>query len=745
VSTPPLSQPAALGHLRLVPDETPVFETPDELIAAGDAAERQGQRGEARKCYERALYSLGRDGDPSRAAAVLRWIARTYMVDADPDAALDCLEAALAVAQACGDDAGAGHAINVKAGVYWQRGNLDSAEELFLQAREFAHSAGDIKLGAMTSQNLGVIANIRGDLTDALQHYHTSLWHYRTLGMARDVCVALNNLGKLHTGLQQWADAESAYGEAIQVTEAIGDTSASILLHVNVAEMWITRREFESAQKSVETAVRLSSETGDSASLAEIAKLLGIIARESGNYPEAETQFIRGQQLAEARQELLLLADISRERADLHRRQGRNRDALQSLNRAHRLFTQLRAKLDLANIDHSIGSLEDDFLQVVRRWGESIEAKDRYTQGHCVRVADIACAIAAKSGLDQKALFWFRIGALLHDVGKLVVPPEVLNKPGKLTDEEWALMRRHPSAGVEMLAEIDFPWDVRPIIESHHERWDGKGYPHGLTGEEIPLTARILCVADVYDALTSERSYRRALPHDEAMAIMRADVEKAFDPQVFALFEAAVVEYHEQPEGGVPVSGVPTQSDLVLAEVAAYAQSVAAAAETLDDLTGVFNRGTFNTIAKQALDTRRITGRAASLVVIDVDDLKVLNEAHGHLQGDDALRMVARTIRDLSRSSDVVARSGGDEFVVLLPDTPLVHARAVAERMQLAVAEARCVSRTANGEWVPVSVSIGVSTAPIQGETVSQLIAAAKSELAADARRRRAEEAKRSA
>ena len=136
--------------------------------------------------------------------------------------------------------------------------------------------------------------------------------------------------------------------------------------------------------------------------------------------------------------------------------------------------------------------LEDDFINVVERWGESIEAKDRYTQGHCVRVADLSCAIATALGIDEQSLFWFRIGALLHDVGKLVVPSEVLNKPGKLNDEEWALMRSHPTAGVDMLAGIDFPWDVRPIIESHHERWDGKGYPHGLERREHSTQRAIL-------------------------------------------------------------------------------------------------------------------------------------------------------------------------------------------------------------------------------------------------------------
>jgi putative nucleotidyltransferase with HDIG domain len=284
--------------------------------------------------------------------------------------------------------------------------------------------------------------------------------------------------------------------------------------------------------------------TGDGAAVPQATKLLGVTAREAGDLAGAEEHFARAEELAAARHDLLLLAEVARERADLARRLGKNRDVLQQLNRAHRLFEQLRARAELADVDRRLGGLEEQFLLVARRWGESIEAKDRYTQGHCQRVADLACLVAEHAGpaegFDAQAMFWFRIGALLHDVGKIVIPPEVLNKPGKLTDEEWALMRSHTTAGVETLAEVEFPWDVRPIIESHHERWDGRGYPHGLAGEAIPLTARILCVADVYDALTSVRSYKRAFSHAEAMGIMRREVGTMFDPRVFAWFEAVV-------------------------------------------------------------------------------------------------------------------------------------------------------------------------------------------------------------
>ncbi|MFL5576247.1 MAG: HD domain-containing phosphohydrolase, partial [Gemmatimonadaceae bacterium] len=530
------------AHLRLEPPTSAATAVSVEtLVAEAQLAERQGRRTEARALYERAIGVLRSPEQAPLASALLRWVGRTYQEDADAAAALDCHEAALAVAHACGDEAGIGHAVNMQAAVHWQQGRLDEAERLFREARASALRAGEAKLAAMTAQNLGVIANVRGDLPRALEHYEASLAHYRALGLAADVWGALNNLGMLYTDLRRWEAAERAFEEALTIAGALGDLGARVLLEVNQAATWVEQGRFERAREAFERAMELSRQIGDTRFVGEAAKVYGVIARETGDHRQAEEHFARAVKVAEERQDLLLLAETVRERAELRRRQGRNRDTLHDLNRAHRLFQQLHARRDLADVDRRTGRLEQEFLDVVRRWGESIESKDRYTQGHCERVADLACSLARAAGMDDRSLFWFRIGALLHDVGKLVVPTEVLNKPGSLTEEEWALVRSHPRAGVEMLSEVDFPWDVVPIVESHHERWDGAGYPRGLAGEAIPLTARILCIADVYDALTSERSYKRAMSHDEAMRVMRADVGHVFDPSLFARFEQVML------------------------------------------------------------------------------------------------------------------------------------------------------------------------------------------------------------
>ena len=507
------------------------------VIECGQALEHHGQRDDARRLYEQAL-AHGTASTASEAAQLLRLVARTYLHDANYVATVDCATAALAVADQARDEAARGHAINILAIVEWKQGNMDEAERLYLLARESAHRSGEERLAAMTSSNLGIIANVRGEEREARQYYESSLAHARSAGRADQAIAALCNLGQLDTQSGHLDLANRHLREAHELATVIGDRSSLITIELHIAKLRIRQGDLAGARSACDRTRGILEQIGDAREAGEAEYVYGIVARAGGDAVAAEQHFLRAEQIGIDRQDMILQGEIARELSELYRTQGRNRQTLQRLNHAHRLFAQLRARRELADVDRRTAKLENEFLDVVRKWGESIESKDIYTQGHCVRVADLACALWTKvQAGDDTSLFWFRIGALLHDVGKLMIPAEVLNKPGKLSDEEWEMMRGHPSAGVELLADIEFPWDVRPIVESHHERWDGRGYPHGLAGEEIPLTARVLCVADVYDALTSVRSYKRAFTHDEAMEIMRQDVGKQFDP---ALYEAFV-------------------------------------------------------------------------------------------------------------------------------------------------------------------------------------------------------------
>ena len=694
--------------LRLVRDDAGAvpFET---LLDEAQEAELQGRTGEARDLYELALRRLHDAGSGARASDILRWIARSYRADGDLELALEYAEAALAVAEAHGDAGAAGHATNLQAIIHWQQGDLDEAERLYMLARERALEAGEAKLAAMTSQNLGVVANVRGDLEQAARHYEASLEAYRALGLATDVCVALNNLGLLYSQRHQWKEAARSYDEAYRVADVLGDRATCIHVEVNRAEMLVAQGEHAQALAACDRARHIAGQVKEPRALGELQKAYGVVSRELGDHDLAEQHLADARAVAEQRQDLLLLAECLKESAELHRRQGRNRDTLQCLNRAHRLFSQLRARRELVDVGRRMHGLESDFLDVVRRWGESIECKDQYTQGHCERVADLACALAARTGMDEQSLFWFRIGALLHDVGKLVIPPEVLNKSGALTPEEWALMKRHPTAGVEMLADVDFPWDVRPIVESHHERWDGKGYPHGLHGESIPRVARILCIADVYDALTSGRSYKKAMSHDDAMDVMRLQAGTVFDPELFALFEAVVAEH-----GPHATRHVASDEPRVLAHTTVSTQP--------DELTQLPLRGAFNDAAGAALAARAHDERI-SLLVIDVDHFKLVNDTFGHQRGDEVLRAVAQTLQRHLPSSAQLARYGGDEFLALLPHTSAEQALEVAERLRTAVHAIPLVAARATP--IALTISIGVATAPEHGSRVDSLFSSA--------------------
>src|SRR6202040_3136611 len=152
-----------------------------------------------------------------------------------------------------------------------------------------------------------------------------------------------------------------------------------------------------------------------------------------------------------------------------------------------------------------------------------------------------ATEISRELDLPEDESNALKAAALLHDIGKLAVPEHIISKPGKLTPEEFEKMKIHPVVGAEILERVEFPYPVVPIVRSHHEKWDGSGYPDGLRGEEIPIGARILAAVDCLDALASDRQYRRALPLDEAMKVVQKEAGTAFDPRVVDLLSQRYV------------------------------------------------------------------------------------------------------------------------------------------------------------------------------------------------------------
>jgi HD-GYP domain-containing protein (c-di-GMP phosphodiesterase class II) len=184
----------------------------------------------------------------------------------------------------------------------------------------------------------------------------------------------------------------------------------------------------------------------------------------------------------------------------------------------------------------------------IEGWSHALDLRDKETEGHTRRVTDMTVRLAHRFGLGQDEMTQVRWGALLHDIGKLGVPDGILLKPGPLTDEEWVVMRKHPTFAYEMLSPIRYLRSALDIPYCHHEKWDGTGYPRGLSGEQIPLTARIFAVVDVWDALCSDRPYRSAWPEDKVREHIRSLAGTHFDPQVAKIVldsEILVSHQHE--------------------------------------------------------------------------------------------------------------------------------------------------------------------------------------------------------
>ncbi|TGE39519.1 HD-GYP domain-containing protein [Desulfosporosinus fructosivorans] len=180
--------------------------------------------------------------------------------------------------------------------------------------------------------------------------------------------------------------------------------------------------------------------------------------------------------------------------------------------------------------------MRENYLSTVEALVQALEAKDTYTSGHSARVGKLAVAIAEEIKMSEEKIQSLKYAAVLHDVGKIGVSELILNKEGKLLDSEWESIRSHPVIGQTIIKGIKFMFDIGEVVRHHHERYDGKGYPDGIKGEEIPLESRIIAVADTYDAITTDRSYRKGSTHDEAIVELKRVAGSQLDPEIVGIF-----------------------------------------------------------------------------------------------------------------------------------------------------------------------------------------------------------------
>lgn len=200
---------------------------------------------------------------------------------------------------------------------------------------------------------------------------------------------------------------------------------------------------------------------------------------------------------------------------------------------------------DRVHIEEAHTKLLSAYDATIEGWSRAMDLRDKETEGHTQRVTSLTEKLAKLAHMSDEDLINMRRGSLLHDIGKMGVPDSILHKPDKLTDEEWVVMRQHPQYAFEMIQPIEYLRPSLDIPHYHHEKWDGSGYPQGLKGEAIPLSARIFAIIDVWDALTSDRPYRQAWDKQRALDYIREQSGKHFDPHVVDLFHNMMAEDSE--------------------------------------------------------------------------------------------------------------------------------------------------------------------------------------------------------
>lgn len=368
------------------------------------------------------------------------------------------------------------------------------------------------------------------------------------------------------------------------------------------------------------------------------------------------------------------------------------------------LYDEINRKNDeyVKELDEKSKQIQRMTLQTIETIANTIDAKDEYTKGHSRRVAEYAAQIATKLNMTEEEILNIRYIALLHDIGKIGIPDSVLNKPFSLTEAEFELMKKHTTIGGEILKDIGMLPDLAIGAKYHHERYDGKGYPNGIKGEEIPKIARIICVADAYDAMTSNRVYRKSLTKEIVLEELEKCKGTQFDPEITEVF----LEYLEQAtewyidDSKEESNSLVEASGKLLQRIVEDKNKQAQKDTEEDELTGVYNRST---------GERKITiamrDGIGSLILVNIDNMRQINGEYGFRKGDFCIKYLAERLKELS-TDVIVSRFGGDEFLCYIPNVSKVEQ--LQEMMDTFIKKIQF--STENREVnIPFTVSIGIS------------------------------------
>lgn len=517
----------------------------DELFEKGEECYRKGDWDEALGCYSSALELAEQERSQEKQAESLVQIGRILRRRDDWEGALRSYRRSLDIFKQCEMHEKEASVYNCIGIVLFENGKWGQAEEYYHKGLEIAESLSDVELVGEISNNLGALASARGNIDNAIVYYQESIPRFERQGNPRGLAEAYHNLGMAFAEKGDLALARDYYEKSLEIARDIGEVALTSITYVNKAQLHLDLQDLAEAKNFVDRAVEIASAVGDKLGLAEAYKVYGLIDRQRGCLRDAEKFLNDCLRLNEEYKSPLGMAEAYRELGLTYKKQGDSKKTLQMLSNSLKIFEDLKAKKNVRSLSSEIEELERLYLSIIKQIAADVELKDPYTLGHSRRVAMYSLALANKLGVRDEEKKGIITAAYLHDVGKIRISTQILRKPGKLSRYEYELIKKHPSLGVMIMQSINFPWDVKPLVRHHHERFDGKGYPDGLCGTSIPFGARIIAVADVFDALTSSRSYRPARTEEQALRMVLADSGTAFDPEIVEEFAVLVRKIYQ--------------------------------------------------------------------------------------------------------------------------------------------------------------------------------------------------------
>lgn len=503
----------------------------------GKAYTSQGKHDEAILEYQKILKYCRENKYLNIKSDTFTQIGQLLSKKGDHDRALGYLQRAIGAYRRLDDSIGLCKALRNLGVIYLELGEFDEAEITYSEAIDIAEISCDELLYADLVNNLGAIMNMKGNWRKALDYYRESLNIYKSSDEIRKSAYTKNNIGITLTEQGLIDEAFEYFKKAYKIATDIKDASLTLIVDINLANLYLKRGNSQNAKNHCRAAehylIQVDFTNGN---FVETQKIAGKIALHEKDYESSLNYFDNALDVSREIGTQFLEAEVLFERGTLYRLMNRPFDALNDLENSYHIYTSINAEGKKEKTETVINSIEQLYLDIFNSLANDIDKKDIYTKGHSDRVASFALLLGKELGLKSYMLKTLVASALLHDIGKIKIDDSILKKDGKLTDSEYAAIKKHPEFGVELLRGKEFPWDVKPSVLHHHERIDGMGYPLGLKGEDIPIGARILCVVDVFDALTSNRVYRKAFTTEKAISIMQEDSGKAFDSVILTCF-----------------------------------------------------------------------------------------------------------------------------------------------------------------------------------------------------------------